>query len=324
MKGPILFSIIIPVYKVEKYLARCIDSVLAQTFVNWELYLVDDGSPDNCGIICDRYAERDSRITVLHTKNAGQACARNRALDCQLSGKYVIFIDSDDYWRNKKGLQDIADRILSRYEDIVLFEGVSEDYVTGEEKPYRCNYDLTLFDICNKPEIIKYLVNQNKFPGSAWIFTAKRSLIEEHHLRFPINVTAEDYYWQSSLVYYAQSIGAVNNNLYVYVVNRDGSTTSKSRLSGLKGIHYAINHWYEKPDRKQYMSITRYLAYVFLISVYNLDGLSPSEKKEGLKILKRDVRVLLDSKKLFYTCIFILIKIMGYRMISKILVKYHK
>ena len=88
-------SIIVPVYKAEKYLNRCIDSLLAQTYTDFELILVDDGSPDNCGKICDDYAEKDSRVKVIHKENAGVSAARNSGIDVS-SGKYIMFCDSDD------------------------------------------------------------------------------------------------------------------------------------------------------------------------------------------------------------------------------------
>ena len=91
-----LISIIVPVYKVEQYLHRCIDSILAQTYPNLEIILVDDGSPDRSGEICDEYAEKDSRIKVIHQKNAGVSTARNAGLDI-CTGEYVAFVDSDDY-----------------------------------------------------------------------------------------------------------------------------------------------------------------------------------------------------------------------------------
>lgn len=89
-------SIIVPVYKVEQYLHRCVDSILNQTFTDFELILVDDGSPDNCGIICDEYAAKDDRIVVIHQDNGGISAARNAGLDVA-KGQYIMFVDSDDY-----------------------------------------------------------------------------------------------------------------------------------------------------------------------------------------------------------------------------------
>ena len=91
-----LISIIVPVYKVEPYLRKCVDSILCQTYTNIEVFLVDDGSPDNCPVICDEYAARDNRVKVIHKKNGGLSDARNSALDI-MHGEYVTFIDSDDY-----------------------------------------------------------------------------------------------------------------------------------------------------------------------------------------------------------------------------------
>ena len=90
------FSIIVPVYNVEKYLTKCIDSILEQTFSDFEVILVDDGSTDNCGIICDQYVEKDDRIQVIHKKNEGLVCARKTGIS-KASGQYILNVDSDDY-----------------------------------------------------------------------------------------------------------------------------------------------------------------------------------------------------------------------------------
>ena len=90
------FSIIVPVYNVEKYLRECIDSILCQTFTDFELILVDDGSKDESGKICDEYAEKDNRIKVIHKENGGQSTARNCGVK-ESSGKYIVFLDSDDF-----------------------------------------------------------------------------------------------------------------------------------------------------------------------------------------------------------------------------------
>lgn len=92
-----LITIIIPIYKVEQYLHRCVDSVLHQTYTNLKIILVDDGSPDACPLICDEYATKDSRVTVIHKENGGQSSARNAALDSHPDGDFLFFLDSDDY-----------------------------------------------------------------------------------------------------------------------------------------------------------------------------------------------------------------------------------
>lgn len=93
-----LISVIVPVYKVEKHIHRCIESVLKQTYANWELILVDDGSPDSCGRICDAYASRYDNILVIHQENQGLSAARNAGLD-RAGGEWVYFLDSDDFIR---------------------------------------------------------------------------------------------------------------------------------------------------------------------------------------------------------------------------------
>ena len=95
-----LISVIIPIYKVEKYLRECIDSIINQSFKNLEIILVDDGSPDNCGKICDEYAKKDNRLKVIHKENGGLSSARNAGLDIA-TGEYISFVDSDDYVSNK-------------------------------------------------------------------------------------------------------------------------------------------------------------------------------------------------------------------------------
>ena len=104
-----LISVIVPVYKVEKYIHRCVDSILAQTFTDFELILVDDGSPDNCGMICDEYALKDNRIHVIHKENGGLSDARNAGIDWAFehsNSEWITFIDSDD-WIHSRYLEKL-------------------------------------------------------------------------------------------------------------------------------------------------------------------------------------------------------------------------
>lgn len=111
-------SIIVPVYKVEKYLPRCIDSILAQTFGDFELILIDDGSPDGCGRICDEYAQKDKRIVVIHQKNMGVSAARNAGLDIA-RGRYIGFVDSDD-WIEPQMYEVMVDAIRENGADMAV------------------------------------------------------------------------------------------------------------------------------------------------------------------------------------------------------------
>ena len=113
-----LFSIIIPVYNLEKYLRECVDSILTQTFTDFELILVDDGTKDKSGIICDEYAKKDERVKVIHQENAGQAVARNTGTDIA-QGEYIIYIDSDDYICDSAFLSKLAEKTKNQTEVIL-------------------------------------------------------------------------------------------------------------------------------------------------------------------------------------------------------------
>lgn len=112
-------SIIVPVYNVEKYIHKCIDSILAQTYRNLEIILVDDGSPDNCGKICDEYASNDNRIIVIHQKNGGLSAARNAGLN-KSTGNFIVFVDSDDYLEIS-AIEDCIHYIKTNNYDILIF-----------------------------------------------------------------------------------------------------------------------------------------------------------------------------------------------------------
>ena len=126
MKSESIISIIIPVYNVEKYLRNCIDSVINQSYTNWEMILVDDGSPDHSGAICDEYAQVDDRIHVVHQHNGGQANARNNGVNC-CRGDYVTFLDSDDFF-HPRFLEYMLSLAIKHSADIVQCS-----YVRGED-----------------------------------------------------------------------------------------------------------------------------------------------------------------------------------------------
>ena len=127
-KNP-LISVIVPVYKVEQFIHRCVDSILNQTYTNLEIILVDDGSPDRCGEICDEYAEKDSRIRVIHQKNGGPSAARNAGLDI-CTGEYIAFVDSDDYIE-----PDMLQQLLSGIGSADFCHRLSNDVGVAKREP---------------------------------------------------------------------------------------------------------------------------------------------------------------------------------------------
>lgn len=185
-------SIIIPVYNVEKYLKECLDSISLQTYSDWECILVDDGSKDSSGAICDSYAERDSRFVVIHKQNEGVSCARNTGLD-SAKGEWVVFVDSDDIIQKnyleelKKGTENNADFVFSGYTKFQ--DGHIYDKVTF--KP-------GLFVINQFDRIIPSLVRL----GTPWAKAYKRDIIEREHLRFDrkLSVSEDRLFMYSYLV----------------------------------------------------------------------------------------------------------------------------
>ena len=138
-----LFSIIIPVYNVERYLNKCIESVVKQTYKNFEIILVDDGSPDSCPRICDEWAKKDDRIVVIHKGNGGLSSARNAGIK-RAKGQYIGFIDSDDYWTESNFLEKIKDIVTENSVDVILFEykEVDESGSTIKTPQFKCQQSI--------------------------------------------------------------------------------------------------------------------------------------------------------------------------------------
>lgn len=217
-----LVSIIIPIYKVEKYLRQCLDSVLAQTYSNWEMILVDDGSPDCCPAICDEYAERDKRVTVLHCQNGGQSRARNRALDCPLKGDFVTFLDSDDYLS-----PTCIEELLKASENGQLA-------MTGYILEWESTHTFTTPEQAegSYPDLYSYLLDFHRLFATkfnfAWGKLYRRDIIEEHYLRFVEGLRlAEDVLFNLEYYNYCdKGINAIESKGYYYRQS-DGSTQSK-------------------------------------------------------------------------------------------------
>lgn len=215
-----LVSVIVPIYKVEKYIHRCVDSIINQTYSNLEIILVDDGSPDSCGAICDEYARTDNRIVVVHKANGGLSDARNAGLDI-MHGYFVTFVDSDDYI-----YLDYVEKLYKAINDNDADISVcAEEYVlelsNGKEKvikrPFR-EYEGT--KILTVEEALSCSLMQDLFEASAWAKLYRANLFSD--VRYPVGFAYEDQGTTYKTFLKSERVAFLGEHLYCYL-QRNGS-----------------------------------------------------------------------------------------------------
>lgn len=195
------FSFIIPVYNVEQYLDECITSIMRQDYSDFEVILIDDGSTDSSGNICDNWAEKETRIRVVHQGNMGLSAARNLGIDLA-KGEYIVFLDSDDYWLSDGLLKKIYLRLHRTKSDVISLN-YRKIYTNHAEKIY-------FSQACEMPpnlkgkESLEFLISQDLWIACAWNKIIRRSLFEQYPLYFVTGVTAEDIDWCVRLALYAK------------------------------------------------------------------------------------------------------------------------
>lgn len=211
-------SVIVPVYNTEKYLHRCIDSILTQTFTDFELLLIDDGSLDRSGAICDEYAEKDSCVRVFHKSNGGVSSARNLGLD-YAKGEWITFVDSDD-WVSNNVLEEII-KDTDNYDLIIEYATIvnhptDNDISIPDITIDEFNFDL-LFSECHL-----------SWRTSPWGKLFRRDLVELHSLRFQVDMSiGEDAVFLYTYLLFAKRIRINNNRNYYYLYDSERSLTKR-------------------------------------------------------------------------------------------------
>lgn len=210
-----LISIIVPVYKVEPYLPRCLDSIVHQTYSNTEVLLVDDGSPDRCGELCEEYSRRYPNIITIHQENQGQAAARNHAA-LQASGEYITFIDSDDYV--EPDYAEYLYGLIRKYDADIAIGGFRYLY-EGGKAPGEGNESRSV--LMNTEEALDRLNYTQGFGAFPWAKLYRKQLILDHP--FPEGQIYEDLAVLYRIIGDAQRIAYGDRTIY-YWIQRDGST----------------------------------------------------------------------------------------------------
>lgn len=316
-----LISIIIPVYKVEKYLEKCIKSVLNQTYSNLQIILVDDGSPDNCGEICDKYANIDKRIEVIHKKNGGLSDARNVGLKAA-TGEYIGFVDSDDYV-SKDMFQTLYNTLINTNSDV----SICNFYTVVGGKNIVKNLDNGI-EIYSKIDILKEILLDKKIQSYAWNKLYKKELFK--NIEYPVGKKYEDIGTTFYLLEKCDKIAVTGSPEYYYLTREDSIVNNATKETVIDYIELIsdrydyINKKYEELKKYNDYYITRILLTAFTDAYYLNDN---SEKfltvlnnffdkvkeifcnnKQAIMELLNDeqkiqLEALIKDKKLFYKII---------------------
>lgn len=214
-----LISIIVPIYNVEVYLAKCVDSILTQTYTNLEIILVNDGSSDSCGRLCDEYAKQDKRIKVIHKKNGGQSDARNVAIDI-VTGEFISFIDSDDYVTD--------DYIMTLYSLIEKYKCKvsAASYATFVEGSIPKVVDEGYKEDCQvNIKAVEEMFYQEKYDTAPWAKLYHVSLFATG-IRYPKGIIYEDLATTYLLIFQSDEVAFCNRRIYNYLLREDSSGRS--------------------------------------------------------------------------------------------------
>lgn len=285
-----LISVVVPVYKVEDYLKKCVDSIINQTYTNLEIFLVDDGSPDNCGKICDEYQEKDKRIKVIHKENGGLSDARNSAID-QAKGELITFIDSDDYIEN-----DYIE---------LLYNNLKNNDCDISTCSYQCFYDKVELDktdekitVFTSEEALENMFYQKQTTTSAWGKLYKIKLFNE--VRYPKGKICEDLDTTYKLFAKSKKIVISSLKKYYYLQRTNSIINSKFSTKRMDAIDFAkktvkfIKQKYPKILQSAYNRL--FMEAVFIIIQIPKTEYK-KEQNELKKIIKKYRKEVLKDKK---------------------------
>lgn len=300
-----LISVIVPIYNVEKYLARCVDSIVNQTYKNLEIILVDDGSPDSCPQMCDDYAKKDSRIKVVHKKNGGLSDARNAGM-AVATGEYISFIDSDDYVSDdffeclldviNKENSDIAECSVVKFYEDNRFDEFSDDLSVK-------TYDTQ--------DAMSALIAENPFHQHVWNKLYKTELVKD--IPYAVGKLNEDEFWTYQVFGRANKVSKLNKTMYYYFQRNSsimGVGYNIRRLDALEAKanrqKYIENNF---PDLSTQAKIDLYGSCIFAYQSV-MKFMSGADKKNALELIRKyrkmynlsfdEINTIKDSSKKYF------------------------
>ena len=286
-----MISVVVPVYNVAPYLERCVQSVLRQTYKNLEVILVDDGSTDGSGELCDHLALTDPRILVVHQENKGLSEARNAGLRLA-TGEYIAFIDSDDEWLLTDGLEKLMNN-ANEGKDLIVFKGVNI-WKNGRRVPFG-DYDLAhISQLPSAQSVFSHLVETQLFQMSACFLLVRRKLLIDDELYFPTGLISEDVQWSLILWQHVCSVCMTNLEFYGYHHHSNSISTTVS-LRVYESYDKMFSYWKVQCDKGcvNAAAIRTYLSLLWVSISYVYYKLKADEKPIVFNILQHHADLLL-------------------------------
>lgn len=289
-------SIIVPVYKVEDTLEQCVNSLLGQTLESIEIILVDDGSPDKCGVLCDLLSKKDDRIIVIHKKNGGLSDARNAGLDVA-KGKYIGFVDSDDYVDPE--MFNFLVEICEKYN--LSIAGCDLKYVYEPDGDIVSDSDGS-FSVLNSDDFFRKMLDTSRMLRiGVWNKIYRKELFDK--VRFPKGKVFEDVGTMYKLIFATPYIGYASDAMYYYRKGREGAITAqkygKNEYDRLEMNDNMIN--YIKLNRIEVLEDALiYRAINCDLSIYNSMISSQVKDKKMIDYLKRDLKIIKHNVNIFH------------------------
>lgn len=272
------FSFVVPVYNVEEYLEQCVNSILDQDYPNYEIILIDDGSTDSSGVLCDKLAASDEKVRVIHQENGGASKARNTGIR-YAQGEYILFVDSDDYIA--PGILTKIDETISHNKSVdVLFLEAVKFWPDGREEPMGDGYVAERICGRTKDEVLEFLTVMPKFPGSGCTKAIRKALLMENSLFFEEGKTSEDIDWSYRLFGAAEMYAYLPEPYYYYRQARKGSVTNSVTAKKMEAMLWILEKWAQKKPVDTYRKcVNVFAAYEYMVLLLCLTALDTETAK---------------------------------------------
>lgn len=323
-----LISVIIPVYNVENYVKECVKSILKAETNCIEILLIDDGSTDSSGIICDCFADRYENVSVFHQKNQGLSSARNKGI-MEAKGNFLLFVDSDDYIEAEILLK-ILERIQDSPDTEVFFLSAKKIYPDGRQVPLDEKFNRFRILGRTQDEVIQYLAELKKYPGSACTKAVSKKLLITHGLWFEVGKICEDLLWCLQVFLSAEKFDVIEGDYYYYRQERENSITQFRNENKLVSILDVIEDGCILAEKNKTVKkeIYSFMAYEYLIALmiysYGKREIPKEVCIRYLKILQSYRFILLYRKDIRVRVVWYLTGILGIDFVADLVGIYYR